>query len=43
MLLDLEVDDPPLLFVFKLDGNAELPTPAPLPENNRNQAPEQEQ
>jgi len=40
---DAEVDDPPLLFVFTLDGNAELPDPAPVPENDRNQAPEQAQ
>jgi quinohemoprotein ethanol dehydrogenase len=40
---DAEVDDPPLLFVFTLDGNAALPEPAPVPENDRNRAPEQAQ
>ena len=40
---DAEIDDPPLLFVFKLDGTAELPAAAPLPENNRNRAPDEDQ
>ena len=34
------VDDPPMLFVFALDGQAQLPKPAPLPPP-RNPAPEQ--
>ena len=35
--------DPPLLFVFKLDGDAELPAAAPVPGNDGGQAPEQGQ
>jgi hypothetical protein len=34
------VDDPPMLFVFALDGQAQLPKPAPVPPP-RNPAPEQ--
>jgi hypothetical protein len=26
-----KVDNPPILFVFALDGNAEMPAPAPPP------------
>ena len=38
---DAKVDNPPLLFVFALDGKAELPTPAPPPPaTNAAQAPE---
>lgn len=32
---DAKVDHPPILFVFSLDGKAELPEVAPPPENNR--------
>jgi quinohemoprotein ethanol dehydrogenase len=40
---DDKVDNPPILFVFALDGTAELPKPAPPPPNNRpQQAPELE-
>jgi hypothetical protein len=28
---DAKVDNPPMLFVFALDGKAELPKPAPPP------------
>lgn len=28
---DAKIDDPPMLFVFALDGKAELPKPAPVP------------
>jgi quinohemoprotein ethanol dehydrogenase len=28
---DAKVDNPPMLFVFALDGKAELPAPAPPP------------
>lgn len=34
---DAKVDNPPLLYVFKLDGNATMPTPAPPPANNNKQ------
>src|SRR5207302_10838365 len=38
---DAKVDNPPLLFVFVLDGKAELPTPAsPPPARNAAPAPE---
>ncbi|MBV8902264.1 MAG: PQQ-dependent dehydrogenase, methanol/ethanol family [Acidobacteriia bacterium] len=34
---DAKVDHPPMMFVFTLDGKADLPTPAPPPPpNNRN-------
>jgi quinohemoprotein ethanol dehydrogenase len=32
---DAKVDNPPLLFVFEVDGKAEMPKPAPPPENRR--------
>ena len=38
---DAKVDNPPLLFVFALDGRAELPAAAaPAPPRNAAQAPE---
>jgi len=39
---DAKVENPPMLFVFALDGNAELPKPAPPPappQNNNNRPP----
>jgi hypothetical protein len=40
---DEKIDNPPILFVFALDGNAELPKPAPPPPpNNRPPTPELE-
>ncbi len=41
---EAKVDNPPIMFVFALDGTAELPTPAPPPPppNNRPPAPEPE-
>jgi quinohemoprotein ethanol dehydrogenase len=36
---DAKVDNPPVMFVFALDGNAELPKPAPPVNNNRPQPP----
>jgi glucose dehydrogenase len=39
---DDKVDNPPILFVFALDGTAELPKLAPPPPNNRPPAPEPE-
>lgn len=40
---DEKIDNPPILFVFALDGTAELPKPAPPPPTNRPQpAPEPE-
>jgi PQQ-dependent dehydrogenase (methanol/ethanol family) len=38
---DAKVDNPPLLFVFELDGKAELPKPAPVENTPRPPAPEQ--
>jgi quinohemoprotein ethanol dehydrogenase len=38
-----KIDYPPMLFVFELDGKAELPMPAPPPVNNRNPAPAPQQ
>ena len=38
---DAKIDDPPMLFVFELEGKAALPKPAPVPENRRQVAPEQ--
>ena len=39
-----KVDHPPMLFVFEVDGKAELPAAAPVPPpNNRNAAPAPEQ
>jgi quinohemoprotein ethanol dehydrogenase len=32
---DAKVDNPPMLFVFEVDGKAEMPKPAPPPENRR--------
>ena len=43
---DAKIDDPPILFVFALDGNAAMPKPAPPPpprNNNPGPAPEQQQ
>ncbi len=44
---DEKIEHPPLMFVFALDGTAELPKPAPPPVNNRGPqqpaAPEQQQ
>jgi quinohemoprotein ethanol dehydrogenase len=34
-----QVDNPPILFVFALDGKAEMPTPAPPPTPGPGQAP----
>ncbi|HXP89162.1 MAG TPA: hypothetical protein VN841_30860 [Bryobacteraceae bacterium] len=31
---DEKIDNPPMMFVFALDGKAELPKPAPVPNNN---------
>jgi quinohemoprotein ethanol dehydrogenase len=39
---DDKIDNPPMLFVFELDGKAALPKPAPVPENRRQAAPEQQ-
>jgi len=38
---DAKIENPPMLFVFTLDGTAELPKPAPVPppNNNRQQPP----
>ena len=37
---DAKVDNPPVMFVFALDGTAEMPTPAPPPPpNNRTPPP----
>jgi quinohemoprotein ethanol dehydrogenase len=39
---DAKIDNPPMMFVFALDGKAELPKPAPPPpaqNNNRPPAP----
>jgi quinohemoprotein ethanol dehydrogenase len=36
-----KIDSPPMLFVFALDGKAEMPKPAPPPEAPRPAAPEQ--
>jgi hypothetical protein len=34
---DAKIDNPPMMFVFALDGKAEMPKPAPPPiNNNRN-------
>ena len=35
---DAKIDNPPMMFVFALDGTAEMPTPAP-PANNNNRPP----
>jgi len=32
---DAKVDNPPMLFVFAVDGKAEMPKPAPPPDNRR--------
>jgi quinohemoprotein ethanol dehydrogenase len=41
---DAKIDNPPMLFVFEVDGKAELPKPAPVPPpNNRGPAPAPEQ
>ena len=37
-----KVDNPPILFVFTLDGNAEMPAPAPPPAGPAGPAPEQQ-
>jgi quinohemoprotein ethanol dehydrogenase len=31
---DAKIDNPPMMFVFALDGKAELPAPAPVPPPN---------
>ena len=33
---DAKIDNPPMMFVFALDGKAEMPTPAPPPAPNAN-------
>jgi glucose dehydrogenase len=33
---DTKIDNPPMMFVFALDGRAEMPKPAPPQNNNRN-------
>ena len=40
---DAKVDNPPLLFVFELDGNAPMPAAAPVPPPNAPPAPAPEQ
>jgi quinohemoprotein ethanol dehydrogenase len=40
---DAKVDNPPILFVFTLDGKAQFPTPAPPPNNGRPPGPAPEQ
>jgi len=37
---DAKIDNPPMMFVFALDGNAELPKPAPPPPPRNNNAPQ---
>jgi quinohemoprotein ethanol dehydrogenase len=32
---DAKIDNPPMLFVFAIDGKAEMPKPAPPPDNRR--------
>jgi quinohemoprotein ethanol dehydrogenase len=36
---DAKIDNPPMMFVFALDGKAELPKPAPPPPPNNNNRP----
>jgi quinohemoprotein ethanol dehydrogenase len=36
---DAKIDNPPMMFVFTLDGNEELPKPAPPPPQNNNNRP----
>jgi quinohemoprotein ethanol dehydrogenase len=36
---DAKIENPPILFVFALDGTAELPKPAPVPPRNNNGTP----
>ena len=36
---DAKIDNPPMMFVFALDGKAEMPTPAPPPANGRGPQP----
>jgi quinohemoprotein ethanol dehydrogenase len=37
---DAKIDNPPMMFVFALDGKAELPKPAPPPPPNNNRQPQ---
>jgi quinohemoprotein ethanol dehydrogenase len=37
---DAKIDNPPMMFVFALDGKAELPKPAPPPPPNNNRPPQ---
>jgi hypothetical protein len=36
---DAKIDNPPMMFVFALDGKAEMPTAAPPPAQNNNNRP----
>jgi hypothetical protein len=36
---DAKIDNPPMMFVFTLDGKEELPKPAPPPPQNNNNRP----